>query len=310
MIYTTGTIAISGNTLTGTGTNFTAAGSLIRNGCTVIAMTSPVQVFQITTIGSATSLTVTPAANPAVPAGTRFAILLSDSLSVDGLAQDIAETFTMYQRYMSGFADVIKIKPSTNGNAHVWFYDSDGAKSRGVIFASPSSTGRISIRPDSTSDGYSCSFDSNGKFTCATLSQTSDERLKSDITQVTGALYKLTQLRGLTYRLRVTQDTWVHGAGVLAQELEKVLPCAVATSGEGVDSEGGIIQDTKSVDYSALSALYVEAFKEVSSRLICLENEIKNLRGGTASPEAAMTEAEAAKKDAENLDQADNPNNQ
>ena len=107
MIYTTGTIAVSGNTITGTGTNFTAAGSLIRNGCTVIAMTSPVQVFQITTIGSATSLTVTPAANPTVPAGTRFAILLSDSLSVDGLAQDIAETFTMYQRYMSGFADVM-----------------------------------------------------------------------------------------------------------------------------------------------------------------------------------------------------------
>lgn len=108
MIYTTGTIAISGNTLTGTGTNFTAAGSLIRNGCTVIAMTSPVQVFQITAIGSATSLNVTPAASPAIPAGTKYAILLSDSLSVDGLAQDIAETFTMYQRYMSGFADVMQ----------------------------------------------------------------------------------------------------------------------------------------------------------------------------------------------------------
>lgn len=107
MIYTTGTIAISGNNVTGTGTNFTAAGSLIRNGCTVIAMTSPVQVFQITAIVSATSLTVTPAASPAIPAGTKYAILLSDSLSVDGLAQDIAETFTMYQRYMSGFADVM-----------------------------------------------------------------------------------------------------------------------------------------------------------------------------------------------------------
>ena len=107
MIYTTGTIAISGNTITGTGTNFTAAGSLIRNGCTVIALTSPAQVFQITAIGGATSLTVTPAANPAIPAGTKYAILLSDSLSVDGLAQDIAETFTMYQRYMSGFADVM-----------------------------------------------------------------------------------------------------------------------------------------------------------------------------------------------------------
>ena len=107
MIYTTGTIAGSGNTLTGTGTNFAAAGSLIRNGCTVIAMTSPPQVFQITGVTSATQLAVTPAVNPAIPAGTRYSILLSDSLSVDGLAQDIAETFGMYQRYMSGFADVM-----------------------------------------------------------------------------------------------------------------------------------------------------------------------------------------------------------
>ncbi len=107
MIYTTGTIAGSGNTLTGTGTNFAAAGSLIRNGCTVIAMTSPPQVFQITAVNSATQLTVTPAVNPVIPSGTRYAILLSDSLSVDGLAQDIAETFKMYQAYMSGFADVM-----------------------------------------------------------------------------------------------------------------------------------------------------------------------------------------------------------
>lgn len=107
MIYTTGTIAGSGSTLTGTGTNFTAAGTLIRNGCTVIVMTNPVQVFQITGVTSATQLAVTPAVNPAIPAGTRYAILLSDSLSVDGLAQDIAETFGMYQRYMSGFADVM-----------------------------------------------------------------------------------------------------------------------------------------------------------------------------------------------------------
>ena len=107
MIYTTGTIAGNGNTLTGTGTNFAAAGSLIRNGCTVIVMTSPPQVFQITGVTNATQLAVTPAVNPAIPAGTRYAILLSDSLSVDGLAQDIAETFGMYQRYMSGFADVM-----------------------------------------------------------------------------------------------------------------------------------------------------------------------------------------------------------
>lgn len=73
------------------------------------------------------------------------------------------------------------------------------------------------------------------------------------------------------------------GAGVLARELEKVLPCAVAISGEGVDSDGNIIQDAKSVDYSALSALYVEAFREIAARLIAMENELKILREGDAS---------------------------
>jgi hypothetical protein len=107
MIYTTGSIAVNGNTLTGTGTNFTAAGSLIRVGCTLVTLANPVQVFQITAINSATQLTVTPAANPAIAAGTAYAILLSDSLSVDGLAQNIAETLTLYQRNMSGFADVM-----------------------------------------------------------------------------------------------------------------------------------------------------------------------------------------------------------
>ncbi|WP_201758357.1 tail fiber domain-containing protein [Escherichia coli] len=97
MIYTTGTIAISGNTVTGTGTNFSAPLSLIRVGCTLIAVGNPVQIFTITEIKSGTELSVTPAANPAIPAGTKFSILLSDSISVDGLAQDVAETLRYYQ---------------------------------------------------------------------------------------------------------------------------------------------------------------------------------------------------------------------
>ncbi|MDI4364578.1 tail fiber domain-containing protein [Escherichia coli] len=97
MIYTTGTIAISGNTVTGAGTNFSAPLSLIRVGCTLIAVGNPVQIFTITEIKSGTELSVTPAANPAIPAGTKFSILLSDSISVDGLAQDVAETLRYYQ---------------------------------------------------------------------------------------------------------------------------------------------------------------------------------------------------------------------
>ena len=97
MIYTTGTIAISGNNVTGAGTNFSAPLSLIRVGCTLIAIGNPVQIFTITEIKSGTELSVTPAANPAIPAGTKFSILLSDSISVDGLAQDVAETLRYYQ---------------------------------------------------------------------------------------------------------------------------------------------------------------------------------------------------------------------
>lgn len=97
MIYTTGTIAINGNTVKGTGTNFSAPLSLIRVGCTLIAISNPIQIFTITEIKSGTELSVTPAANPAIDAGTKFSILLSDSISVDGLAQDVAETLRFYQ---------------------------------------------------------------------------------------------------------------------------------------------------------------------------------------------------------------------
>ena len=97
MIYTTGTIAINGNTVTGTGTDFSAPLSLIRVGCTLIAVSDPIQIFTITEIKSSTELSVTPSANPAIAAGTKFSILLSDSISVDGLAQDVAETLRYYQ---------------------------------------------------------------------------------------------------------------------------------------------------------------------------------------------------------------------
>lgn len=108
MIYTTGTIAINGNTVTGTGTNFSAPLSLIRVGCTLIAVGDPVQIFAITEIKSDTELSVTPAANPAIPAGTKYSILLSDSISVDGLAQDVAETLRYYQSKETEIADALE----------------------------------------------------------------------------------------------------------------------------------------------------------------------------------------------------------
>ncbi|MGX4992754.1 phage tail fiber protein, partial [Enterobacter hormaechei] len=95
MLYNTGTIAINGNTATGTGTNWTTPASQIRVGQTLFVLSNPVQMFQITAINSATSLTVTPAASPAL-SGQKYGILVTDSLSVDGLAQSMSQLINEY----------------------------------------------------------------------------------------------------------------------------------------------------------------------------------------------------------------------
>ncbi|MBK4612132.1 phage tail protein [Enterobacter hormaechei] len=95
MLYNTGTIDINGNTATGTGTNWTAPASQIRVGQTLFVLSNPVQMFQITAINSATSLTVTPAASPAL-SGQKYGILVTDSLSVDGLAQSMSQLINEY----------------------------------------------------------------------------------------------------------------------------------------------------------------------------------------------------------------------
>lgn len=95
MIYSTGTISINGNTATGSGTNWTAPASQVRAGQTIIVMSNPVQLFQISSVNSATSMTVTPAASPAL-SGQKYAILVSDIISVDGLAQAMSQLIKDY----------------------------------------------------------------------------------------------------------------------------------------------------------------------------------------------------------------------
>lgn len=95
MLYNIGTIAINGNTATGTGTNWTAPASQVRAGQTIIVMSNPVQMFQISSVNSATSMTVTPAASPAL-SGQKYGILVSDNISVDGLAQAMSQLIKEY----------------------------------------------------------------------------------------------------------------------------------------------------------------------------------------------------------------------
>ncbi|MEB7583664.1 tail fiber domain-containing protein, partial [Enterobacter huaxiensis] len=167
-----------------------------------------------------------------------------------------------------------------NQNAHLWFYGIGGA-SRGVIYSSQ--TGIIQIRPDNNdnggSNGYSFAFGADGKFTCVTMNQTSDERVKFDKEPVSNALEKICSLTGYTFGIQLTESESVHSAGIIAQDLEKVLPVAVSSGGTGTTPTGEEINDLKTVDYSAMSALYVEAIKELAERVSRLEEDLKVFRG-------------------------------
>lgn len=95
MIYSTGTISLNGNIATGNGSNWTAPSSQVRQGQVLIVLSTPVQLFQINTVNSATELTVSPAA--AAPlSNQKYGILVSDAMSLDGLAQAMSQLINEY----------------------------------------------------------------------------------------------------------------------------------------------------------------------------------------------------------------------
>lgn len=98
--------------------------------------------------------------------------------------------------------------------------------------------------------------------------------MKFDKKPVSNALEKLCSLTGYTFGLQLTESESVRSAGIIAQELEEVLPVAISSGGTGTTPDGEEINDLKTVDYSAISALYVEAIKELAVRVIKLEKEL------------------------------------
>ena len=78
----------------------------------------------------------------------------------------------------------------------------------------------------------------------------SDERLKSDIETIDNALDKVMNMRGVSYIKQAEK-----GIGVIAQEIEKVLP-EVVTDGE-----------YKSVAYGNIVGVLIEAIKEQQKQI-------------------------------------------
>src|SRR5699024_516259 len=97
-IYDLGTasLAASGR-VTGVGTTWMAPLTLIRVGATIVFKTEPVQIYTISEIISDTQINVYNPNSETVPAGTGYVILAHDGITVQGLAQDVAETLRYYQ---------------------------------------------------------------------------------------------------------------------------------------------------------------------------------------------------------------------
>ena len=97
-IYDLGTASLSANgEVTGVGTTWKAPLTLIRVGATIVFKTEPVQIYTISEIISDTQINVYNPNSETVPAGTGYAILAHDGITVQGLAQDVAETLRYYQ---------------------------------------------------------------------------------------------------------------------------------------------------------------------------------------------------------------------
>ena len=97
-IYDLGTASLAANgEVTGVGTTWKAPLTLIRVGATIIFKTNPLKIYTISEIISDTQINVYNPNGETVPAGTGYAILAHDGITVQGLAQDVAETLRYYQ---------------------------------------------------------------------------------------------------------------------------------------------------------------------------------------------------------------------
>ena len=105
-------------------------------------------------------------------------------------------------------------------------------------------------------------IEGNGNFTATgNVTAYSDARLKTNIEVISNALDKVSQIRGVTFD---RTDTGIKQSGVIAQEVEKVLP-EVVTTGEN---------DMKSVAYGNMNGLLIEAIKELRAEVADLKSQL------------------------------------
>lgn len=84
-------------------------------------------------------------------------------------------------------------------------------------------------------------------------------------------LWKSRKLTGNTYELHNTSGGTTRSAGLIAQEVQEVLPEAVT---QDIEADGGLLR----LNYNSVIALLVESVKELSAEVKNLKAEIEELK--------------------------------
>ena len=99
----------------------------------------------------------------------------------------------------------------------------------------------------------------NGTLFVTNYNTSSDFNLKDDIITITDGLSTVEKLRGVSFTWKNSKEK---SYGVIAQELEEILPDLVSNAG-----------GHKSVNYNGLIGFLIEAVKELSDRVDELEKK-------------------------------------
>ena len=111
----------------------------------------------------------------------------------------------------------------------------------------------------------------NGALTASgNITAFSDQKLKTNINTIDNALDIVDQLRGVSFDWK---ESGKHSIGVIAQEVEKVLPELVLDVTSIPDPETKEEKTVKTVDYGKIVGVLINAVKE-------LRAEVEELKGG------------------------------
>ena len=110
-------------------------------------------------------------------------------------------------------------------------------------------------------------FNGNGTASATNWNSTSDVRIKENIKDVTNALDTIDQLRPIEFSYTRDKRTTSDHFGLIAQELEGVLPQLVADSG----MNDGDVQNIKSVSYTQLIPILIKAVQELKAEVDALK---------------------------------------